>query len=442
MYSYYLPVPRDVNNRALAVVPASQVQQFFEEINGALGCTLSLLNNPPRGLVLPFCDDGTPQPVRLGTSTCKEAKTYFLSRIPSERLIVDSNADKSMVAYVKKIEAAFDAIRQKKKGSKIMRQQERLYLEEEMLRYLTFAQSQFGLLDNPHSYATPEDVIGWVNLKNLPPFDVNAPPLFPMFEEPIIISIDLEWNENINTQVTEVGISVLDTLDLVGIPPGQDGKNWMACIRSFHYRVREYANVVNTNFVSGCPDKFEFGESEWVDLSDIVNAIEQSFYPPYMAEAPRVRSQSVEADGGVPLADLNEKKKSARTIILVGHGISADISRMRDLGTTIFSEAGGGIWDWTAGANPRIRSTIDTAEFYRVFKCEKQPRSLGSMATEYGMVTWNLHNAGNDARYTMEVYVRIVLDAREKYGQPEDFRFKSMDPSAFPFCTKGKEEWL
>ncbi|RJE19768.1 QDE-2-interacting protein [Aspergillus sclerotialis] len=435
---HYLPVPDDVSNRALAVVPASQVQQFFEEINGALDCKLSLLDNPPRGLVLPFCDDGTPQPVRLGTSTRKETYTYFLSKIPSERLFVDSNADKSMVAYVKKIEAAFDAIKQKKKRSHIMRMQERIYHEEAMYDLLTRSQSHFGLLGDPYLYSSPEDPIDWNRLKKngISLFDVNAPPSFPMYEEPIIISIDLEWNENINSQVTEVGISVLDTLDLVGIPPGQDGKNWTAYIRSFHYRVREYANVVNSKFVSGCPDKFEYGESEWVDLADIVKVIEQPFYDPYMADAPRVRSQSVEADSGVPLADPNENKKknkkSERTIIVVGHGLPGDISRIGDLGTMIFDKYAG----------PKNKSKIDTAEVYRVFKGEQQTRSLGSIAMEYGMVTWHLHNAGNDARYTMEVFVRIVMDAREKYGQPKDFRAKSIDTSALTFATKGKEEWL
>lgn len=59
--------------------------------------------------------------------------------------------------------------------------------------------------------------------------------------------------------VTEVGIAVLDTKDIDGIPPGDNGANWFQLIKAYHLRVDEYKGIVNSEFVQGCPHAFNFG---------------------------------------------------------------------------------------------------------------------------------------------------------------------------------------
>lgn len=465
--SYYVPVPERINTRPLILVPAQQVQQFFEEIDVALKCGISLLKKCPYGLVLRFTDDGTPQPSYLGQSTNRGAKDFLISRAPLGRVNIP---DEHRAAYEDKIQSGFIAIKGQKKADKTVRVQKRLHSEVKLKNFVRHIQSHFGLVGEPPSDLSIEDMIEQENLRNidenLPIFDMNKPATFPMWKEPIIISLDVEWNEFCKSQVTELGISALDTLDLVGIAPGPEGKNWTERIRSRHYRVLEYSHVVNTQFVAGCPAKFEHGESEWVDLSNLVGVLEKCVKPPYLAPTVHVIPTEVSDDdseggvslmGGVPLmGGVHEAKgkatatgdnhkakgRGARNIIFIGHGIPNDISHLRDLGTTIFDKTETG---------PTILETIDTAELFRVWKRENQPRSLASILEEFGIIAWNLHNAGNDARYVMEVIVRIALKAREDADKPEPVASASASASipteepapTSPEESKTKEEaWL
>lgn len=428
VFSYYVPVPECINSRPLILIPALQVQQFFEEIHAALKCGLSLLKKCPPGLVLRFTDDGAPQPSYLGQSTSRGAKDYLISRAPLGRVAIP---EELRAAYEEKIQSGFIAIKgQKKKVDKTVRVQKRLHSEVKLKTFVGHLQSHFGLMGEPASDLSIEDMIERENLKRtdekLPIFDVNQPAAFPMWKEPIIISLDVEWNELCKSQVTELGISALDTLDLVGIAPGPQGKNWTEHIRSRHYRVLEYRHVVNTQYVAGCPAKFEHGESEWVGLTDLVGVLEACVKPPYLdptlPAAPTEISDD-DSEGGVPLTGgiqepkgkdtvtggHNAKDRGARNIILIGHGIPNDISHLRELGTTLFDKT---------EAGPAILETIDTAELFRVWKRETQPRSLASILEDFGIIAWNLHNAGNDARYVMEVIVRLALKAREEAGKP------------------------
>lgn len=331
-------------------------------------------------------------------------KNELEARVPpfrqtSERIGLDEH-----VAYEEKMQAAVDIIRNKKRGKS--KRQARAHAEAGVGCCLKRIQCYFGL--QPDEYVNPVApvaVTDWSQKDvdeqvDYGPFDAKKPASFKVWHEPIFITIDIESNEECHSQVTEVGVSILDTRDLVGLAPGENGVDWAACIRSRHLRVREFGHVKNSKFISGCPDRFEFGESEWVALSDLLRSVETCFEPPYSGQQVEADSEDGE-QGGIPVV--------RRNLILVGHGIKTDIQYMRDLGTTIFND--------TAAA-PKILETIDTAELFRIWKRETQPRSLGAVLAEFGRPAWNLHNAGNDARYTMEVLVRIALGAREEMKQP------------------------
>lgn len=69
----------------------------------------------------------------------------------------------------------------------------------------------------------------------------------------------MEANERNSSQITEIGIATLDTEDIQKLSPGKGGVNWMDVIRARHFRINEYKHINNTEFVSGCADRFEFG---------------------------------------------------------------------------------------------------------------------------------------------------------------------------------------
>ena len=224
---------------------------------------------------------------------------------------------------------------------------------------------------------------------NCPQVDVTKAAPFPFEESIVFISIDVEAYERDHNLITEIGISTLDTLDLQNLPPGIDGKDWMAKIRARHFRVQEYSHLHNSDFVSGCGDRFEFGESEWISIKDAPQIVAGCFRYPFSAPVPA--DINVEQWNKTP--DDGEKK---RNIILVGHDTSMDITYLQNL-----------------GYNPKnlknLLEVVDTAALFRALKREQDPRALGTILYELDMVGWNLHNAGNDAAYTLQAMIAIAF---------------------------------
>lgn len=85
------------------------------------------------------------------------------------------------------------------------------------------------------------------------------PPPFPTEFDVRFVCIDVEAHESDNKTVTEVGIAILDTQDIVELSPGRSGSDWFDEIQAHHLRVAEVAHVVNSRFVQGCPGDFNFG---------------------------------------------------------------------------------------------------------------------------------------------------------------------------------------
>jgi hypothetical protein len=51
----------------------------------------------------------------------------------------------------------------------------------------------------------------------------------------------------------------------------------------------------------------------------------------------------------------------------------------------------------------------DTAIMWRYLKREPNNRSLGTILYELGIAGWHLHNAGNDAVFTLQAMIAIVV---------------------------------
>ncbi|EEP82674.1 predicted protein [Uncinocarpus reesii 1704] len=419
---YYVYPPTSVSpNPLLLVPPQAQVQRLLDEINQKFGCATSIPAQEEMGVLLSFVNDGTPLPQFLGRSASNEVKSRLERSIPPRRCNHEGptapspEAERAFDNFKQKMGSAFDALRRKSKVSKAKKQRDQAQRLQVWCRTLKRTQCYFGLR----------------------PRLVRSAP-FPFADEPIFICVDIESNERAHNQIIEIGLSTLDTLDLVGITPGADGCNWMKKIKTRHFRISEYAHVTNKDFVIGCPDRFEFGKSEWISIKDAAAVLESCFQPPYAGNLPYAgvdtgpvnAEESTQSDddedGGVALpADLSAttspnssanrftliSKPIRRNIILVGHNIISDINYMTKLGCTILQTTTTTTND-DDDKKPHFLDSLDTAQLYRIVEREAQPRSLSNILQDLHVTAWNLHNAGNDAHYTMQALIGIAIRSR------------------------------
>lgn len=227
-----------------------------------------------------------------------------------------------------------------------------------------------------------------------PPIDPAAPPPYTFNAAPVLIAIDVESYERNPRQITEIGISTLDTLDLTDIPPSIFASPWRSHIRSRHIRIAEHAHLHNTEFVVGDAGGFRFapsgetGDSEFVYLADAPALIASCFREPFSAPPNHVQRRP---EGMGP----DEK----RTIVLVGHDFSNDMRYLETVGYNVRNLSN----------LHKGHSVLDTQALFRMMKGEKDPRGLGRILEEIDVLPWGLHNAGNDARYTLEALLGIVV---------------------------------
>lgn len=118
-----------------------------------------------------------------------------------------------------------------------------------------------------------------------------------------------------------------------------------------------------------------------------------------------------------------------RNVILVGHDLDADLRCLSNLNSAIFSNPPSVIYPQPFKAEHPLRSCIlhslDTAKLYQAWRAEDDETNNGNkpslakvlMACE--RPAWCLHNAGNDARYTMEALVGIAVKSRSEGAERE-----------------------
>ncbi|KAH0354110.1 hypothetical protein KCU81_g1340, partial [Aureobasidium melanogenum] len=220
--------------------------------------------------------------------------------------------------------------------------------------------------------------------------------------DPVFVCVDLEAYEFAQDKITEVGVSVLDSRHVLGTDPGPDGKGWLPKINTRHILIKEHKHLVNKRFVHGCPDKFNFGDSEVVPLKHIHKTLTQSFDNP----SPN---------------SIRASDRGSRSLIFVGHGLSNDTSYLNKL-------------KFDPNAKGNIIQMVDTQKFVGT---KKQQVGLSKLLAGLGVEPENLHNAGNDAAYTMQAlllmtvqhtnnpgaYVKAVADAKAKVD-PAKQRYK------------------
>ncbi|KAL6356128.1 hypothetical protein LRP88_09716 [Fusarium phalaenopsidis] len=192
----------------------------------------------------------------------------------------------------------------------------------------------------------------------------------PEGHDVVFICVDVEAIERPPNPVSEIGFAILDTRDIQGIAPGECGRGWWPKIQCHHLRVKEYAGLRNYRYVKGCPNAFNFGKSTFPTKAKTKDAI---------------------------LAILDPYLKGSRNIAIVGHDINQDIKYLKSLGIDI-------------GAVTNAYPPVDTKDIHQSWTNSNNGRGLSSVLLELGIASQNLHNAGNDAYYTLCAMMGIAIE--------------------------------
>ncbi|KAG0123996.1 hypothetical protein HOY82DRAFT_582005 [Tuber indicum] len=208
---------------------------------------------------------------------------------------------------------------------------------------------------------------------------------------PVFVSIDVEAFEHNHNIITEIGISTLDTAEL---PPTQENAMTretvlkaiqdsfglsnaplrrsdaiIDLVKSYHFRVSENRNMRNGQFVTDAADYFMFGDSEFVSLTELPKRIGECFRH---------------------FDSYGEKKG----IVLVGHDVKTDVDFLMAVGYNVGNISG--------------LEVIDTTCMWKAVMGDFQSKGLGSMLHDLSIDFRHLHNAGNDAAYTLQALVKMA----------------------------------
>lgn len=157
--------------------------------------------------------------------------------------------------------------RKKRAVTRHARQQKLNHELKRVQRYLGLRQSKAGEMTDlsAMSDAAKVDEVGLgvketslEEAKSVPRMDLNEKVVFPMESNVIFISVDVELYE-MNKQLTEIGFATLDTSDIAGVPPGENGSNWFKHIRARHFAIEERRHMQNKKFCDSNLFGFNFG---------------------------------------------------------------------------------------------------------------------------------------------------------------------------------------
>ncbi|KAI1295150.1 hypothetical protein EDD11_007964 [Mortierella claussenii] len=168
------------------------------------------------------------------------------------------------------------------------------------------------------------------------------------------ISVDIESYELNHSLILEIGWSVYDSR-----------------IRKFvdkHYAISDYRHLKNGKYVADRRDRFLFGETVWASLRDSIAAFQDDLI-------------------------LAAKRNPEGVFALIAHDMTSDEGYLRKMGVQ-FPEKGMVKFDtlWLNGARTG----------------ETNMTGLGKLLDELDIENYCLHNAGNDAHYTLELFLWLT----------------------------------
>ena len=151
----------------------------------------------------------------------------------------------------------------------------------------------------------------------------------------------------------------------------------------------------------------ELSNSEFVRKKDMVTIIRSVLEP-----------QTVD---GLTVASYAEDRK----VVIVGHDVESDITAIKTLGYDI------------RAANKQLLEIVDTKDIHRHYRRMQNPASLEKVLMDLGILCRNLHNAGNDAVYTLQALLGLAIKKRLDSLAPEEMKLKkSVPPRRLPMILR------
>ena len=426
--SYYIRTKLDSTPKPLLLIPQPEVEGLFREIEETFDVEARFPDvTQDDGFQLGF--QYGPRPRYLGRFTDHCGVLELEKMIPTEGSAAEEFEEldeSSFPLFRAKMQAAILSGKNKNRAARDRKRKDRVETKRRWCAELKRSQYYLGL--RPHSAQRQEGFLVGPNMSweesqkaqqdyemtagiTLPPLNTALPSPYPFHRNVVFICVDIESYERDHNKITEIGVSTLDTLDLITIPPGSNGEVWMNQIRCRHFRIVEHAHLNNSDFIAGCADRFEakFGESEWISIREAPKVIASCFKPPFSAPGQYIRYPSnmreVPRYGSNIQPLVKDNPANKRNIVLVGHETRSDIDYLQKIGYDVANLS-------------NVIEAIDTVNLFRAYKHEQNPRNLGAILLELELIGWNLHNAGNDAAYTTQALIGICLDARNTRNKP------------------------
>jgi hypothetical protein len=376
LHSFYLHNPRESHKPPFVFVPTDQFEHFLKIVNCILSIELCIpggVNNEKFRLT--FGDFGTPQPKYMGRAQSPEEYEVLIDKVPDACPddTLDNVSPQAAEVFLRRLNNLFrPRSSKKKKNDPAEALTKRISQLKTWGRTTKRIQRYLGLRHG--------NVSGRLELKTL---NVSELAPFPFEKNIVFVAIDIEAYERNNNLITEVGIAMLDVQDLRHRSPGDHGKGWFSKIQARHLRIKDNSWAVNREFVVGCPTLFDFGESEFVEEKHIVNVIRPMIEQKVSASTPSQQGGQLEE----------------RSVVLVFHDPAADIAYLDQLGYDIY------------GAS-NIVEIVDTRTLHQHLRRRPNPAKLESVLADLGIQCHNLHNAGNDAVYTLQAMLAIAIQQR------------------------------
>lgn len=181
------------------------------------------------------------------------------------------------------------------------------------------------------------------------------------------VAIDVEAWEQDQGKVTEIGLAVARLSSRAVVDSGcPEFSADESCFRHRHFLIKEHLSMRNGRFVEDNKDGFLFGDSELISLDNATRELSAEL---------RMADYIV---GQAPQGDL----KWLRNIGVTGIGADGDVSVHRVLDTQVLA---------MAGAPPEV-DVLNVS-------------GLKALAERYALNPRNLHNAANDAAFTLQVFL-------------------------------------
>ncbi|KAG6011397.1 hypothetical protein E4U43_008350 [Claviceps pusilla] len=337
---------------------------FLEEINAQLGTRLCI----PKGdneihFTLKFGQGSTPRPRYIGPSQEKPRVLLDGQQVSDDTAAFDAASEEDRNSWLANWQTAMTCLAYQPADAD---QRARLAAERAEKRrressdMLNKVQARLGL-----STAQQQEQQGqvWASTRSKPA---------------VFVSIDIEVLEEEPRSMTEVGIAVLDTRNIHGTDGGPGGVLWWEHIEAHHLVVRQYASHVNHRYVQGCPDMFQFGSSTFPNEWDLIHTL----------------STILESHTRDPETD----------VFLVGHDIHSDVRYLASEGYDVAQAL------HSVGA-------IDTQILHQAWKAGTQARKLQRVLSDLCIPYSYLHNAGNDAMYTLRAMIAMGVEGPMPQGQ-------------------------